>query len=149
MIGVQHRLIELLPEFLGHWKADVLVLAVARFVAGHGDEQALGAVHHLHVPDGEAVVQVDGREGPDAALRPDGADFHVHLHRQGLFRGCLRRLRSFFGCRVFTHDRFLLQIFVFGIIPFSCRPCPRTAAPEAPRAFPSPNRAEAAPAERR
>ena len=47
MIGVDHRLVELLPEFLGHRKADVLVLTVPRFIAGHGHEQSLAAVHHL------------------------------------------------------------------------------------------------------
>ncbi len=44
IVSANDGLIELLPEFLGDREADVLVLTISRFIAGHGHKQSLAAV---------------------------------------------------------------------------------------------------------
>jgi len=79
LVGTDDRLVEFRFGLLRTREADILVLAVSGLIAGHGNEQPLGALHDLDTPHGKIAVDVDRGGGLAASLRADGVDFHIVL----------------------------------------------------------------------
>ena len=88
LVGPDNRPVKFRFGLLGARKADILVLAVSGLVAGHGNEQPLGALHDLDAPNGENTVNIDRGGGLAASSRTDGMNFYIVL---GNGRCCILR----------------------------------------------------------
>ena len=77
LVGSQNGILKLHPSILRARKADIFVLAVPGFVAGHGYKEPLAALHNLDAPDGEATVDIHGCRCFAGALRPECVDLDI------------------------------------------------------------------------
>ena len=76
LVGVQHRIVELLAGLLCAGEADVVIVAMAVLVLRHGDKGAFLAANDLHAANGKYAVDVHigVGEGVLAVLRRINSD---------------------------------------------------------------------------
>ena len=56
LISADDRFVKFRFGLLGAGEADILVLTVSGFVAGHGNKQPLGALHDFDTPHGKITA---------------------------------------------------------------------------------------------
>lgn len=61
----------------------IILFAVSRPIAGHGDEQPIGTVHHLYTPDDKAAAEDYCGGGLAGVLLAKGMNTDVIPHGKG------------------------------------------------------------------